>query len=168
MTAATDTVTGLRPAERAAKFKFEAMPPEHQRLFAETPPSAIADLATLARDPDRLREFASAVRRDSAAAVTPRTLADVTTEKDIMDEAGAVKWLWHSWLQCKAVNIISAEEGCGKTRFCVELLRRIRDVRQWPDGSPVPATLPADSKVLWVPADQNYPELTSVLTEFGV
>jgi hypothetical protein len=93
-------------------------------------------------------------------------LEDVATLDDLAKECSAVKCLWEGWIQEAVLHALAAEGGTGKTRFCADLVRRIRHRLPWPDGKPM--TLPRDAPVLWVPADNNHAELVTLATDFGI
>jgi hypothetical protein len=91
---------------------------------------------------------------------------DVTTIADLRKAGSEIEWLWEGWIQNGVVHAIGALAGTGKTRFCADLVRRIRHGMYWPDGSPM--TLPPDSKALWVVADENHDELVSLCEAFAI
>lgn len=91
---------------------------------------------------------------------------EVATIDDLIRAGAEIRWLWPGWVQIGVLNILAAEGGKGKTRFCADLLRRIRGGGLWPDGAPI--TLPADSTALWVVADNNHDEMVTLCRDFGV
>lgn len=76
-------------------------------------------------------------------------------------------WLYSGWIASAALNLLAAEGGTGKTRFCFDLHRRIYNGLPWPDGTPTPI-FPADPKILYILADGQYQEVVDIATEFGI
>ena len=85
---------------------------------------------------------------------------------DLARAGAEVRWLWKGWIQCGVLTALAAEGGTGKTRFCADLLRRIRHGLPWPDGQPM--ELPRDSVALWVVADNHHDEMVSLARAFGI
>lgn len=84
---------------------------------------------------------------------------------DLQADAQKIEWLWNGWIQKKAVNVLAADAGIGKTRLGVDLTKRIVMNLPWPDGS---HNQNAGATVLWLPADNNHPEIAECLASFGV
>jgi hypothetical protein len=102
-------------------------------------------------------------------AVDPELLAQVEDTADLDDVAkdgASIEWTWDKWMARGSLTGLLSNPGVGKTRLGADLVRRIRKVRLWPDGSEI--TLPADAPILWIPADANHAELTDALTAMGV
>jgi hypothetical protein len=91
---------------------------------------------------------------------------DVATIHDLIRAGAEVRWLWKGWIQTGVLTALAATGGTGKTRFCADLLRRIRHGLPWPDGSPM--TLPADSKALWVVSDNHHDEMVTLSRDFDI
>src|SRR5262249_43800622 len=70
------------------------------------------------------------------------------------------------WIPEGVLTAIAAVAGTGKTRFCADLIRRVRQGEPWPDDTPM--TLPADSLALWVAADNQHDELVTLAEKFGI
>jgi hypothetical protein len=97
----------------------------------------------------------------------PEITADDVAGIDDLIRAGAeLRWVWHGWIQLGVLNLVLADAGVGKTRFVLDLARRVRHSLPWPDGAEM--TWPADSMVLWVVADLHHAELTKVCGEFDI
>ena len=79
------------------------------------------------------------------------------TACDLIAHQATIQWCWPGWIQKGTITALASDPGCGKTRFCADLARRIYLGLPWPDGTP--ATLPAKSKVLWIAADSQWSEL---------
>src|SRR5262245_5287937 len=58
----------------------------------------------------------------------------VATIDDLRRAGAAVSWFWKGWIPAGVLTAIAAPGGTGKTRFCGDLLRRIRRGLPWPDG----------------------------------
>ena len=61
---------------------------------------------------------------------------------------------------------MAADPGIGKTRFALDLARRLWFGLPWPDGQP--ATLPAGTRTLWVQGDRNFAEMLQAARDFGL
>jgi primase-polymerase (primpol)-like protein len=88
------------------------------------------------------------------------------TLADVAQDGANIDWLWEPWIQRGCLVGLISDAGIGKTRFCADLVRRIRHGLTWPDGSPM--TLPPDAGILWVPSDGNHAELTDALAKMNV
>ena len=93
------------------------------------------------------------------------SLEDIATAADLVLAAAGIEWLWEGWIQRGVLTLLAAEPGIGKTRFGLDLCRRIYLGLPWPDGSPM--TLPERSPTLWIPADNNHAELADLPAKFG-
>lgn len=87
------------------------------------------------------------------------------TAADLIRVNATIRWAWEKWIPFGVLTILAAEPGCGKTRLCADLQRRVFLGLPWPDGSP--PTFPQGSLGLWVPADNQHPELASIPEQFG-
>jgi hypothetical protein len=92
--------------------------------------------------------------------------ADVATIDDLRKAGASVSWVWEGWIPEAVLTAIAAVGGTGKTRFCADLLRRIRRRMPWPDGTLM--HLPADTLALWVVADNQHDELVTLAERFGI
>jgi hypothetical protein len=92
---------------------------------------------------------------------------DVATLEDLARVGAEVKWAWKGWLQKGVLNALASEAGQGKTRFCADLLRRVRHGLKWPDGQEI-TELGRDATALWVVADNNHDELVSLGADFDI
>jgi hypothetical protein len=90
----------------------------------------------------------------------PATLADI---RRIMAES---QWLWEGYIPAARIAGIAAYEGVGKTRFAMDLARRLWFGLCWPDGQP--ATLPERTPTLWVCADGQQDDLADAAEAFGM
>jgi hypothetical protein len=87
------------------------------------------------------------------------------TAADLIAANAVIRWAWQGWLPIGSLTILASEPGVGKTRLCGDLLRRVYHALPWPDGTP--ATFPAGSVALWIPADNQHAELGSLPAAFG-
>ena len=90
----------------------------------------------------------------------PANLADV---RKVMSES---QWLWDLYIPAARIAGIAAFEGVGKTRFAMDLARRIWFGLPWPDGQP--ATFPERTPTLWVCADGQQDDLAAAAEAFGM
>jgi len=76
------------------------------------------------------------------------------------------RWLWEGWIARGVLNVIAAEPGTGKTRFALDLARRLWFGLSWPDGQPNP--WPPGTRTLWIQADRAFPEMLEAARAFGL
>jgi hypothetical protein len=93
----------------------------------------------------------------------PPTFATVADVRRILAQT---RWTWEGWIPAGRVVGVAAFEGTGKTRFLLDLARRIYFGEQWPDGQA--ATLPPGTRTLWICSDGHQDELAEVLPAFGL
>lgn len=91
---------------------------------------------------------------------------DVATIHDLIREGAEITWLWEWWIPTGVLTAIAAKGGTGKTRFCADLLRRIRHGLKWPDGSEM--KVPKDALALWVVADNHHDEMVTLCKDFDI
>jgi hypothetical protein len=90
----------------------------------------------------------------------------VATIADLVRAGAGIECLWPDWIQVGVLNLIAGKASAGKTRFCADLVRRIRHGLPWPDGAPM--TLAPESLVLWVVADNHHDEMVGLANAFGI
>jgi hypothetical protein len=90
----------------------------------------------------------------------PASLSDL---RRIMSTA---QWLWPLYLPAARIAGIAAFEGVGKTRFAMDLARRIWLRLPWPDGQP--PTFPERTPTLWVCSDGQQDDLAEAAEAFGM
>ena len=61
---------------------------------------------------------------------------------------------------------MAAEPGTGKTRFGLDLSRRLGKGEPWPDGQPNP--FPPGTRTLWIQADRAFHEMLEASRAFGL
>jgi hypothetical protein len=91
---------------------------------------------------------------------------EVATIEDLEKAGSQVTWLWEGWIPSGVLTAVAALGGTGKTRFCADLLRRVRHGLPWPDGKPM--TLPPDALALWVVSDNHHDEMVTLSRTFGI
>jgi hypothetical protein len=145
------------PARSMAAYLAELLP-------MDRPAAWQAMLAARPNERDELVKALAEVKPDGPppALAAPRfaTLADV---RRFMAD---IRWLWEGWIPASRIVGIGAFEGTGKTRFALDLVRRIWHGMEWPDGQP--ATLPARTPALWLCADAQQEELAGTAATFGL
>lgn len=87
------------------------------------------------------------------------------TAADLIEASCTIRWGWEKWLPVGVLSVLASEPGCGKTRFCADLARRVYLGLPWPDGA-LP-TFEKGARTLWVPADNQHAELGTMPTAFG-
>ncbi len=92
--------------------------------------------------------------------------ARFATVADVRRALSETRWRWEGWIPSARIVGIGAFEGTGKTRFALDLCRRVYLSLVWPDGqSP---TLPAGTRSVWMCADAHQDELAETLPAFGL
>lgn len=94
------------------------------------------------------------------------TADDVATIDDLIAAGAEIRWLWPGWIQTGVLTAIAAPAGTGKTRFCADLVRRIRHGLTWPDGQTI--LTPQDAIALWVVADNHHDEMVTLAADFNI
>jgi AAA domain len=92
--------------------------------------------------------------------IRPATLADL---RRFMSES---TWIWNLYIPSARIAGIAAFEGIGKTRFAMDLARRIWLGLEWPDGQL--ATFPEGTTTLWLCADGQQDELAGIAESLGM
>ncbi len=76
------------------------------------------------------------------------------------------RWLWDGWIARGVFNAVASDPGTGKTRFGLDLARRLHHALPWPDGQP--NELPEGTRTLWVQGDRAFPEMLEAARAFGL
>ncbi len=92
--------------------------------------------------------------------------APYATLADIAQIVAAQPWVWRNWLAAGVLNAVASEPGTGKTRFGLDLARRLWLALPWPDGQE--NLFPPGTRTLWVQGDRNYAELLQAARDFGL
>jgi hypothetical protein len=106
---------------------------------------------------------------DPAAAEPEDAEADMerdATAADLIRANAGTRWLWPNWIPLGVLTLLTAEPSTGKTRFGLDLTKRIANGSEWPDGQPIDL---GDRRpvVLWIPADHQHSELADCPRLFG-
>lgn len=132
----------------------------------------VSDWLDLGHDLDELCKLAHSFREWDGTLDTVEVVAEVDENrtataadlrKALSESSG---WVIPLWIPGSALTLLASEAGQGKTRFCMDLHRRIVNGLTWPDGTAI--TLPRDSKFLWVAADNQHQEIAELPAEFGI
>jgi hypothetical protein len=86
---------------------------------------------------------------------------------DLVAANAGTRWLWEGWLPLSVLTLLTAEPSTGKTRFCLDLTKRIAAGTQWPDGTPLAVPDGLTNRVLWIAADNQHAELADAPAKFG-
>ncbi|MGO8903935.1 MAG: AAA family ATPase, partial [Isosphaeraceae bacterium] len=123
-------------------------------------------LAMLAARPDR-DELAKAIEDQRPDQPPPEDETPrFATVADIRRLMAGIRWLWEGWIPTSRIVGIAASEGTGKTRFGLDLARRLWHGLEWPDGQR--ATVPVRTPTLWLCADAQQDELAETMPAFGL
>ncbi len=107
-----------------------------------------------------------AAREEAERLLRNPTRADIATIADLEAAGSKEKWLYPGWLPSGVLTALASEPGLGKTRFCLDLLRRIRTGEPWPDGTPM--EVQRDALAMWVVGDNHHAQMVTHSREFGV
>lgn len=88
------------------------------------------------------------------------TLDDIA--RVVADQA----WLWGDWLARGVLNVVASEPGTGKTRFGLDLARRLWFGLSWPDNQL--NVMPGGTRTLWIQGDRNFAEMLQAARDFGL
>jgi hypothetical protein len=94
------------------------------------------------------------------------TLASYATLADIARVVADQEPLWPGWINRGVLNVVASEPGTGKTRFALDLARRLWFGSDWPDGQP--NSLPKGTRTLWIQGDQNFMEMLTAARAYGL
>jgi len=122
--------------------------------------------AMVAARPDRdelVKALADVDPLGPAPQVQPIRFATVA---DVRRLVATTPWTWELWIAANRIFGVGGFEGTGKTRFFMDLVRRIWHGLEWPDGQK--ATLPPGTPSLWLCADGHHDELVELLPAFDL
>jgi AAA domain len=88
------------------------------------------------------------------------------TLEDIARIMSGQPWLWPGWIAAAVLNALASEPGTGKTRFALDVARRLWFGLAWPDNQP--NEMPAGTRTLWVQGDRNFAEMLQCARDFGL
>lgn len=85
---------------------------------------------------------------------------------DLATANGVSRFIWLNWIVRAHFTLLSSNPKVGKTRFALELAKRIWEGKGWPDGQK--PTFPAGTPTLWVCGDRHQEELRDLANEYGL
>jgi len=88
------------------------------------------------------------------------------TLADVARIVSAQPWLWKGWIALGVLNAVAADPGVGKTRFVLDLARRLWLGQPWPDNQP--NELPPGTRTLWIQGDRSFAEMLQAARDFGL
>jgi putative DNA primase/helicase len=139
------------------------------QYLARTEPSARAYVmgGYLASQRDR-DEVYKAVADADPTGPAPSSAFDLrpACALDLEQASVGVQWAWPGWIPRGRVSGVGGFEGTGKTRFALDLARRVYHGLPWPDGRPM--TLPPGSKSLWICGDGHQEEIADAARKMSI
>jgi hypothetical protein len=88
------------------------------------------------------------------------------TAGDIRRTMSTTPWIWKGWIRASSIVGLAGPEGTGKTRWILDLMSRMWNGREWPDGQPM--ALPKGTPSLWICADGHQDEIVDIMPAFGL
>jgi len=88
------------------------------------------------------------------------------TAADVRRIQANIRWTCEGWIPAARVVGVAAPEGAGKTRFGLDLCRRVWHGLPWHDGQAM--TLPLRTPSLWLCSDGQHDEIIDTLPAFGL
>ena len=85
---------------------------------------------------------------------------------DLATANGVSRFIWPNWIVRAHFTLLSSNPKIGKTRFALELAKRIWEGKEWPDGQK--STFPAGTPTLWVCGDRHQDELRDLANEYSL
>ncbi len=85
---------------------------------------------------------------------------------DLATANGVSRFIWLNWIVRSHFTLLSSNPKVGKTRFALELAKRIWEGKEWPDGQK--PTFPAGTPTRWVCGDRHQEELRDLANEYGL
>ncbi len=143
-------VEGLSAVPRSMAVHLAGLPPEDRRAAWEAMLAALPNA-------DELVLALAAVDPLAPAPPPPAQAVGFATLADIRRAMTDVRWVWQNWIKSSHVAGIASPEGTGKSRFALDLCRRVWNGMPWPDGQAM--TLPVQSPSVWVCADGQHDEI---------
>ena len=101
--------------------------------------------------------------RPISEAEEPERWATAADVRKLMTES---RWAWREWIPADGIIGVAGFEGTGKTRFALDLCRRIHAGGVWPDGQA--ATFAPGTRSVWLCADGHHGELVETMAAFGL
>jgi hypothetical protein len=141
----TERIAGVAPEHRTEAF----------RDVAQTHGAAAAGIVQSVADADPL-----------GPPPNPAATRCYATLKDIALIVANQLWLWTGWIALGVLNVLASDPGIGKTRFALDVARRLYFGLPWPGNQT--NTLPAGSLTLWIQGDRNFAEMLQCARDFGL
>jgi hypothetical protein len=113
--------------------------------------------AIASADPEKPPEETTSEINQSVSCATLEDIALIVANQ---------RYLWKGWIPAGVLSCIAAEPGTGKTRFAMDLARRLWHGLPWPDGQA--NEYPAGTRTLWIQGDRNFAEMLQVARDFGI
>jgi hypothetical protein len=135
-------------------------------LKAKARPAALQAMLAARPDRDEITKAMAAADPMAPAPAATSPAASFATVVDVRRILALTRWTWEGWIPAGRIVGVAASEGTGKTRFLLDLARRIYLGEQWPDGQS--ATLLPGTKTIWLCADGHQDELAELLPAFGL
>jgi AAA domain len=88
------------------------------------------------------------------------------TLADIAQAMASQEWVWRGWIAKGVLNAAASEPGVGKTRFGLDLARRLHSGLPFPDGQA--NEWPQGTRTLWIQGDRNFAEMLQAARDFGL
>lgn len=119
-----------------------------------------------ARDdgPEWVKAMAGVDPREAAPGAGTERLTAHLGDLSAANEAG--RFTWPRWIVRGHFTLLTSDPKIGKTRVGLELAKRLWHRQPWPDGQA--ATLPPETKTLWVPGDRQQDELRDLAPAYGL
>jgi hypothetical protein len=96
----------------------------------------------------------------------PASVRYYATLADVAEIVAAQQWLWRGWIASGVLNSLASDPGVGKTRFALDLARRLWHRLPLPDGQA--NDQPLETRTLWVQGDRNWAELLQCARDFDL
>jgi hypothetical protein len=120
-------------------------------------------MAAIQADPNELiRAVAAADPTAPAPVIDP---LDIVTAADLRQIIGQTVPLWPGWIPAASVTGIVGLEGIGKTRYALDICRRVRNTDEWPDKQAMSLPQPPS---LWLCSDGQQTEILQTAEQYGL
>jgi len=136
---------------------LESLPQADRGVALSTMAVAMAD------GPQFMQTVFDADPLASEPVIQPLTFA---TAVEVSKTMSSIRWNCEGWIPASRIVGIAALEGTGKSRFELDLCRRVHLGLLWHDGQKI--TIPKRSPSLWVCADGQHDEIADMAAEFGL
>jgi hypothetical protein len=151
--------------------ELDSLSPEWRPLGDVMNPLAAPDRKTAWEGALSLRGDSPEIRKAVIAAdplgpMPPTSFEPFATAADVRRLVSTSRWLWSLWIPDSSIFGVAAYERTGKTRFLLDLARRIWLKLDYPDGQS--ATFPEKTPTLWICADGHQAEIMESLPDMGL